>query len=133
MLAANLIKAEIREHEFNKKTSKPGRNSKLELESTTFASFSERINQLRVEVRIACPMSCQSSKKDTFPPLLFGRGVDLDQTFDSKWLLRHLSRFGLSITPDEVTLYQQSVLEASTAPHCQLCTFSGAQTTLTTT
>ena len=46
--------------------------------------------------------------------MLFELEVDLDQTFGSKWFLRHLSRLGLSITPDEVTLYRQSVLEAST-------------------
>ena len=56
----------------------------------------------------------QVVKRDTIPPFLFRLGVDLDQTFVSKWLLRHLSRLGLSITPDEVTLYRQYVLDAST-------------------
>ena len=53
-------------------------------------------------------------KKDTIPPLLFGLGVDLDQTFGSKSLFTHLSGLGLSITPDEVTLYRQFVPEDST-------------------
>ena len=59
-------------------------------------------------------MYCQSSKKDTILHLLFGLGVDLDQTFGSKRLPRHLSRLGLSIKPDEVTLYWQPALDTST-------------------
>ena len=45
-------------------------------------------------------------KQDTISPLLFGLRVDLDQTSGSKGLLRHLSRLGLSISPEEVTFYR---------------------------
>ena len=65
-------------------------------------------------------------KKYTIPPLLFGVGVDLDQTFGSKWLLRHLPRLGLPITLDEVT-HQQSILEASTTLSATLQDFAFIQ------
>ena len=56
-LAANLIKAEITERKSKKRDIfKRRRHWKLELESPTFASLSERINQLGVETRMACPM-----------------------------------------------------------------------------
>ena len=45
-------------------------------------------------------------------PLLLGLGVELDHVFRSKWLINHLSRFGFSVTHDEVTRYKQSVVEA---------------------
>ena len=69
---------------------------------------------IRAKTRNLPQCIVKATKRDTIPPLLFDLGVDLDQTIGSKWLVRHLSRLGFSITPDEVTLYRQSVLEADT-------------------
>ena len=39
-------------------------------------------------------------------------GVDLDKSFSSKWLIDHLSRFGYSITSDEVLRFKESAIES---------------------
>jgi len=44
-------------------------------------------------------------------PIPFGIGVELEKTFGSKWLLNHLSRFGFSVTSDEVLRYKESAIE----------------------
>ena len=44
-------------------------------------------------------------------PILFGFGVQLDKTFDSKWFISYLSKLGFSITPDEVLKFKQSVIQ----------------------
>jgi len=43
-------------------------------------------------------------------PLLLGLGVQFDHGYGSKFLLRQLSRLGLSVSYDEVERYRQSVL-----------------------
>ena len=86
-MATNLIKAEIRKREFNKETyPSAGDITNLNWSPPLLLHFLEG-----VETRIVCPMHCQSSKKGTILLLLFGLGVDLDQTFGRKWLLRYLS------------------------------------------
>ena len=44
------------------------------------------------------------------PPLLFGQGVELDNLFASKWLINELSHLGFSISYEEITCYNHSVI-----------------------
>ena len=115
-LAANLIKTEIREREFNEETyPSVGDIANLTWSPPLLRHFLKGLinSELKQESLVQCIV--KAVKKDTIPSLLFGLVVDLDRAFGSKGLLRHLSRLGLLITPDEVTLYRQSVLEASIA------------------
>ena len=50
--------------------------------------------------------------KSVISPILFGLGVSVDHSFGSKWLLDSLSRFGFSVSYDEVNLYKQSVVQS---------------------
>ena len=46
-------------------------------------------------------------------PLPFGLGIELENAFGSKWLINHLSRFGFSISADEVLRYKESAIECT--------------------
>ena len=56
----------------------------------------------------------QACRRRVISPLIFGLGVELDNAFSSKWLNDHLSRFGFSITSDEVRRFKQSIMEQET-------------------
>jgi len=43
-------------------------------------------------------------------PVPFSIGVQLDKEFGSKWLVNHLAKLGLSISPGEVLRYKQSAI-----------------------
>ena len=58
----------------------------------------------------------KATKRDVIPPLLFGVGVDTDQSMGSRWLVVYLSTLGASITEDEVRLYRQSLLKFESEP-----------------
>ena len=53
-----------------------------------------------------------SRPRSIIEPIPFGMGVDLDKSFSSKWLIDHLSRFGNSITSDEVLRFKESAIES---------------------
>ena len=53
-----------------------------------------------------------SRPRSIIAPIPFGMGVDLDKSFSSKWLIDHLSRFGYSITSDEVLRFKESAIES---------------------
>ena len=55
-------------------------------------------------VQAVRPRSC-------LPPILLGIGVDVDHVLGSRWLLDYLSRFGFSVTYDEIKRFKQSVLK----------------------
>ena len=44
-------------------------------------------------------------------PIPFGLGIDIDKSFATRWLVDHLSKFGFSITSDEVKLFKQSAIK----------------------
>ena len=46
-------------------------------------------------------------------PLPIGLGIELENAFGSKWLINHLSRFGFSISADEVLRYKESDVECT--------------------
>ena len=43
-------------------------------------------------------------------PVVFGLGIEVEVVFGSKWLLIELNILGFSISPDEATQYQQTVI-----------------------
>ena len=43
-------------------------------------------------------------------PVVFGLGIEVELVFGSKWLLIELNILGFSISPDEATQYQQTVI-----------------------
>ena len=56
----------------------------------------------------------QSSRpRSSIAPIPFGIGIDLDKSFASKWLVDYISKFGFSITSDEVLRYKESAIESS--------------------
>ena len=55
-------------------------------------------------VQATRPRSC-------LPPILLGIGIDVDHVLGSRWLLDYLSRFGFSVTYDEIKRFKQSVLK----------------------
>ena len=90
-LAANLIKAEIREREFNKETyPSAGDIANLNWSPPLLRRFLKGLINLELEQESLAQCIVKAVKKDTIPPWLFGLGVDLNQTFGPKWLLRHL-------------------------------------------
>jgi len=55
----------------------------------------------------------QAARPRTYiAPLLLGLGMQLDHNYGSKFLLKQLSRMGLTVSYDEVERYRQSVLES---------------------
>ena len=97
MLAVNLIKVDIKECKFDNETyPSTGDIANLNWSPPLLSQFLEGL--FRVEKRIACTMYCQRGKKDTTPPLLFGLGVDQDQTFSSNWLLRPIKAWFVNTT-----------------------------------
>ena len=55
-------------------------------------------------VQATRPRSC-------LPPILLGIGIDVDHVLGSRWLLDYLSRFGFSVTYDEIKRFKHSVLK----------------------
>ena len=56
----------------------------------------------------------------------FGIGVDIDKSFDTRWLVDHLALLGLSISSDEVKVFKQSAavsdsMKATETEHFMQC------------
>ena len=114
--AAKIIRAEIREKEYNS-DSYPTNDNISNIEKSrewiprhlqtlmkTIVSSELKQNSIRqCIVQAARPRS-------VITPTLFGLGVELDHVFGSKWLINELSRLGFSIGYDEVNRYKQSVI-----------------------
>ena len=43
-------------------------------------------------------------------PVVFGLGIEVELVFGSKWVLIQLNLLGFSVSPDEATRYQQSIV-----------------------
>lgn len=51
-----------------------------------------------------------SRPRSMIAPIPFGIGVDVDKSFSTRWLVDHLSKFGFSVSSDEVKLFKQSAI-----------------------
>ena len=116
--AAKIIRAEIREKEYNSDSYPTNDNiSNIEksrewiprhLQTLMKTIVSSELKQNSIGqciVQAARPRS-------VITPTLFGIGVELDHVFGSKWLINELSRLGFSIAYDEVNRYKQSVIQS---------------------
>ncbi|ESN98242.1 hypothetical protein HELRODRAFT_177122 [Helobdella robusta] len=56
-----------------------------------------------------------SRPKSVISPILFGVGISIDHKLGGTGILHILSRLGLSISPDEITRYKQSVVQTEDA------------------
>ena len=116
-VAAKLIKDEIRRCDYKNDVYPSVNDMKnLDWSPPLLKQFLKYLVQSELKQESLAQCIVKAAKRNTIPPLLLGIGVDLDQTIGSKWLVRHLSKLGFSITHDEVTLYRQSVLEAQVEP-----------------
>ena len=43
-------------------------------------------------------------------PITFGLGVEIDNTFESGWLIDELSKLGFSVSYDKIKCYKQSII-----------------------
>ena len=64
------------------------------------------------QVSIGQCITQASRPRSTIASIPFAIGVDLDKSFGSKWLVNHLSKFGFSITADEVLRFKLSAIES---------------------
>ena len=62
--------------------------------------------------RVSIGQCITQASRSTIASILFGIGVDLDKSFGSKWLINHLSKFGFSISANEVALFKESAIES---------------------
>ena len=109
--AANLIKAEIKEQNYDSDVYPTANDIKhLNWIPDNLRLFLKNLinSELKQESLGQCII--KATNWFSIPPLLFGLGVDLDQTFGSKWLVDQLARLGFSVSSDEVKLFKQSVL-----------------------
>ena len=51
----------------------------------------------------------------------FSIGVDINNSFTSKWLVDHLSQFGFSVSSDEAKLFKQSAITSSRETQAEEC------------
>ena len=49
--------------------------------------------------------------RSSIPPIMFGITVDCDHMFGSSWLIRTLNQLGFCLRVDEITRYNQSVVQ----------------------
>ena len=68
----------------------------------------KQANLGQATIQAARPKSCLAR-------ILLGIGVDVDHVLGSRWLLDYLSRFGFSVSYDEIKRFKQSVLKNNSA------------------
>ena len=61
-----------------------------------------------------------SRPRSVIAPVPFVIGVELDKTCESKWVIDHLSRFGVCITADEVLHFKESAIENTESTHTKI-------------
>ena len=116
--AAKIIRAEIRDKEYNLK-SYPTNDDISSIEKSS--EWIPRHLQTLMKTIVSSELKQNSigqcivqaaRPRSVITPTLFGLGVELDHVFGSKWLVNELSRLGFSIAYDEVNRYKQSVIQS---------------------
>ena len=116
-LSAKLIKAEIREQEYqNDFYPDPSDIEALNWSPPLLKHLLNSLIKSDLKQEFLAQCIVKATKRDVIPPLLFALGVDLDQSFGSRWLISYMPKLGISITESEVRLYRQSLLTADTEP-----------------
>ena len=116
--AAKIIREEIRESEFDLK-SYPTNEDIADVSKGKewiprhLQTFLKTIVQTEIKQNSIGHAILQAARpRSVITPTLFGIGVEMDHVFGSRWLVDQLSRFGFSISYDEVNRYKQSVIES---------------------
>ena len=116
-IVGNLIKDEIRAMNVNDAYPSPEQLSDSSFLNNWLPQSLKTLLEILIPnelKRIAIGHSAvKACRKNLLSPLLFGLGIELDHSFGSKLLNNHLSRFGFSITNDEVRLFKQTLMEKS--------------------
>ena len=116
-LAANLVKAEVREKEYkNDFYPDPSEIEALNWSPPLLKQLMKSLTKSDLKQEFLAQCIVKATKRDVIPPLLFALGVDLDQSIGSRWLVSYLSKLGASIAEGEVRLYRQSFLKSDTEP-----------------
>ena len=115
--AAKIIRAEIREQEYNSKLYPTNEDIKdidqsnrwvpRHLQTLLKTIIPSKLKQNSIGHAIV-----QSARpRSVITPILFGVGVEMDHVFGSKWLINELAWLGFSVSYDEVMRYKQSVIQ----------------------
>jgi hypothetical protein len=132
--AAKLIKAEIRERDYNSTvypTNEDVKNVDLGKQWVTpllQALMETLIPQEVKQVAISHSIIQTVKPRSVITPTLYGVGVQMDHVLASKWLVNELARLGFSISYDEVTRYKQSVVQMDTSGSSTVEGFPGSFT-----
>ena len=128
--AAKIIKAEIREKEYNINMYPSNDdivNNSKEWIPRHLQTFLRTVAPSQLKQNIIGHSILQAARPRTvIAPTLFGLGVEVDHVFGSKWLINELSRLGFSISYDEVTRYKQSVIQSESLENLLGKYFPGA-------
>ena len=65
------------------------------------------------QVSIGQSITQCSRPRSMIASIPFDIGVDIDKSFATRWLVNHLSRFGFSISSDEVKVFKQSAITST--------------------
>ena len=111
-LAAHLVKAEVREVVYNNDFY-PSQDDIQDLNWSPklLKQLIKGLTKSITKQEFIAQCIVKATKRDVIPPLLFGVGVDTDQSMGSRLLVSYLSKLGASITEDEIRLYRQSLLK----------------------
>ena len=127
-LAANLVKAEVREKEYkNVFYPNPNKIEALNWSPPLLKQLMKDLTKSDLKQEFLAQCIVKVTKRDAIPPLLFALRVDLDQSIGSRWLVSYLSSLGVSIAEGEARLYRQSLMKADTEPLTTLPNNSFAQ------
>lgn len=116
--AAKIIKSDIREIPCDK-SEYPSISEISNLEyakrwvpESILIFLSQLISSELKQVSIGQCIAQASRPRSMIASIPFGVGVYIDKSFATKWLVDHLSKFGFSISSDEVKLFKQSAAES---------------------
>ena len=96
-LAANLVKAEVREREYkNNFYPDPSEIEALDWSLPLLKQLMKGLTKSDLKQGFLAQCIVKATKGDVIPPLLFALGIDLDQSCGSRWLVSYLSSLGVS-------------------------------------
>ena len=115
--AARILKEEIRAADFSRETyprsEEIGNIEKMaEFVVPSLRLFLDiLVNRPLWKVSLGQALIQAARPRSVIAPVLLGVGVEFDHVFGSKWAVSQLHALGFSISPDEVSLFKQSILQ----------------------
>ena len=129
--AGKLIRAELREFEYNIETYPTEDDIRDQQYVDKFIPpLLKLFMQLLVtnsvkHVAISNAVVQAARPRSVISPILFGVGVQMDHAYGSKWLIDELARLGFSVSSAEVYRFKQSVMRSDVITPC--CGFNFTQ------